>query len=263
MSRSSYYFARKHPPKPTRADLWDIAKRIFERTPNGCGHRQMMLTLRHEFNQIISKKTTLKMMREAGLKCQIRRKSFRPYSSYKGIVGKVASDHLKRDFKAEKPWQKLGTDVTEFAQSWGKAYLAPIYDFCSKEIISWSISTSPNMQQQRRLLQGLLSKMPSGTHPILHSDRGWQYQQKYWINTLKKNGIRQSMSRKGNCYDNAATEQVFGHLKDEFFRARQWKDFESFQKDLNNYIVHWNTKRRQVKLNGLTPEEFRRQSVKA
>lgn len=119
------------------------------------------------------------------------------------------------------------------------------------------------MQQQRRLLQGLLSKMLSGAHPILHSDRGWQYQQKCWINTLKKNGIRQSMSRKGNCYDNAATEQVFGHLKDEFFRTRQWKDFESFQKDLNNYIVYWNTKRRQLKLNGLTPEEFRRQSVKA
>lgn len=64
------------------------------------------------------------------------------------------------------------------------------------------------------------------------------------------------MSRKGNCIDNGATEQVFGHIKDEFFRGRTWPDFESFKADLDDFVVHWNTRRRQVKLKGLTPEEF-------
>ena len=89
---------------------------------------------------------------------------------------------------------------------------------------------------------------------------GWQYQHQWWRDELGRLGIRQSMSRKGNCLDNAATEQVFGHLKDEFFRGRSWPDFESFKADLDAYVIHWNTRRRQVKLNGLTPEEFRSQS---
>ena len=89
---------------------------------------------------------------------------------------------------------------------------------------------------------------------------GWQYQHEKWTRRLRKAEITQSMSRKGNCIDNGATEQVFGHLKDEFFRGRAWPDFESFKADLDAYVVHWNTRRRQVKLKGLTPEEFRSQS---
>ena len=89
--------------------------------------------------------------------------------------------------------------------------------------------------------------------PILHSDMGWQYQHETYIRTLADNGFIQSMSRKGNCIDNGATEQVFGHLKDEFFRGRDWQTFESFKADLDAYITHWNTTRRQVKLKGLTP----------
>ena len=92
---------------------------------------------------------------------------------------------------------------------------------------------------------------------------GWQYQHQWWRDELERLGIRQSMSRKGNCLDNAATEQVFGHMKDEFFRGRTWPDFESFKADLDDFVVHWNTRRRQVKLKGLTPEEFRRQSLAA
>ena len=75
-------------------------------------------------------------------------------------------------------------------------------------------------------------------------------------------GVTQSMSRKGNCIDNGATEQVFGHIKDEFFRGRDWDNFESFKRDLEEYIIHWNTRRRQVRLKGLTPVEFREQALR-
>ena len=119
------------------------------------------------------------------------------------------------------------------------------------------------MAQQRELLDRLLAKMPEGAAPVLHSDMGWQYQHSGWCRRLREAGVVQSMSRKGNCLDNAATEQVFGHLKDEFSRGRTWPSFEDFKRDLDVYVVHWNTRRRQVKLKGLTPEEFRNQSLSA
>ena len=112
-------------------------------------------------------------------------------------------------------------------------------------------------------LDRLLAKMPEGATPVLHSDMGWQYQHAAWCGRLRDAGIVQSMSRKGNCIDNGATEQVFGHIKDEFFRGRTWPDFESFKADLDDFVVHWNTRRRQVKLKGLTPEEFRNQPLAA
>ena len=119
------------------------------------------------------------------------------------------------------------------------------------------------MAQQHELLDQLVSKKPKDSRPILHSDMGWQYQQSGWCRRLEEAGVVQSMSRKGNCIDNGATEQVFGHIKDEFFRGRTWPDFGSFKADLDDFVVHWNTRRRQVKLKGLTPEEFRRQSLAA
>lgn len=262
LPRSSFYYARAHTAKQTRPDLHEAIRTIFSRTSNGCGHRQVAMSLRNEFGAKVSNKTVLKVMNQLNLKCRIRRKGYRKYSSFKGIVGFTFQNLLERNFKAEKPWEKLGTDVTEFCQPWGKAYFAPIYDFGSKEIVAWETSESPNMAQQNRLLDSLLKKLPAGSHPILHSDMGWQYQHRGWCQRLHKAGIIQSMSRKGNCIDNAATEQVFGHLKDEFFRGRVWLSFQDFKEALDAYVIHWNTKRRQVKLKGLTPEEFRRQSLR-
>ena len=264
LARSSYYYALAHPKAPTRPELWEAAAEIFSCTPNGCGHRQVAMCLRAEQGVVIANKTVLKIMREIGISCGIRRETdYHRYNSYRGIVGKTFKNVLGRNFEADAPWQKLGTDVTEFKQKWGKAYLAPIYDFGSKEIVAWSVSQSPNMRQQRDILDQMLSKMPEGSTPILHSDMGWQYQRPEWCVRLEEAGVVQSMSRKGNCIDNGATEQVFGHIKDEFFRGREWESFEEFKDALDEYIVHWNTRRRQVKLKGLTPEEFRNQSLVA
>ena len=262
LPRSTYYYALSHPKKPTRPELREDVVEIFSRTPNGCGHRQIAMCLRAERGAVIADKTVLKMMREMGIRCGIRRETdYHRYNSYKGVVGETFENVIGRDFSADGPWRKMGTDVTEFRQPWGKAYFAPIYDFGSKEIVAWSTSRRPDMAQQMALLDRLLAKMPEGETPILHSDMGWQYQHEAWTGRLREAKITQSMSRKGNCVDNGATEQVFGHIKDEFFRGRSWADFESFKEDLDAYVVHWNTMRRQVKLKGLTPEEFRRQSL--
>lgn len=75
--------------------------------------------------------------------------------------------------------------------------------------------------------------------------------------------VKNRLTLTANCIDNGATEQLFGHVKDEFYRGREWKTFEDFKRDLEEYIVHWNTSRRQVRLKGLTPEEYRNQALAA
>lgn len=262
LAKSTYYYALTHPARPTRPELWGKVAEVFSRTPNGCGHRQVAMCLRAENGVVIADKTALKIMGEMGLRCGIRRETdYHRYNSYKGLVGEVFENVIGRDFSTNAPWRKLGTDVTEFHCSFGKAYLALAYDFGSKEIAAWSVSQSPNLAQQKEMLAMLLEAKPEGEAPILHSDMGWQYQHATYVKALRDAGFVQSMSRKGNCIDNAATEQVFGHLKDEFFRGRDWGSFDEFKTDLEAYIQHWNHARRQVKLKGLTPVEFRRQAL--
>ena len=264
LKRSTYYYALAHPRRPTRPELRGAAAEIFSRTANGCGHRQIAMCLRAELGAVVADKTVLKMMREMGIRCGIRRRgSRRRYSSYRGLVGSTFENVIARDFGAEGPWQKLGTDVTEFKVAGAKAYWAPVLDFCTKEIVASDISTSPDLAQQRRMLDRLLEALPDGAAPTMHSDMGWQYQHESYTSRLEAAGITQSMSRKGNCIDNAATEQLFGHVKDEFYRGREWGSFEDFKRDLEEYIAHWNTRRRQVRLKGLTPEEFRNQALAA
>ena len=124
LSRSSYYYALAHPKGVTRAQLRPKVAQIFSRTPNGCGHRQVAMCLRAEDGERIADKTVLKMMREMGLRCGIRReRAYHRYNSYKGDVGQSFKNIIGRDFKADGPWQKLGTDVTEFKLSFGKADL--------------------------------------------------------------------------------------------------------------------------------------------
>ena len=120
-----------------------------------------------------------------GISCGIRRETdYHRYSSYRGVVRKTFENVVGRDFSAAAPWQKMGTDVTEFKQPWGKAYFAPVYDFGSKEIVAWATSTRPDMEQQELLLDRLLERMPEGARPILHSDMGWQYQHPRWTERL-------------------------------------------------------------------------------
>lgn len=118
------------------------------------------------------------------------------------------------------------------------------------------------LAQQEEMLAMPMAAKPEGESPILHSDMGWQYQHATYVSALAENGFTQSMSHKGNCIDNGATEQVFGHMKDEFFRGRDWDDFETFKADLEAYIRHWNHARRQAGLKGLIPVEFREQALR-
>ena len=186
-------------------------REIFRSEANGLGHRQVAMRLRAEDGARIADKTVLKMMRELGIRCGIRRETdYHRHNSYKGVVGETFENLIARDFRADGPWEKMGTDITEFKCSFGKAYLAPVYDFGSKEIVAWSVSESPNMDQQREMLEMLMEAKPGWARPILHSDMGWQYQHAEYVGALRDNGFAQSMSRKGNCIDNGATGRCSG-----------------------------------------------------
>lgn len=246
----------------TRPDIEPLVREVFARTANGCGHRQILMALRREFGIVVSAKSVLKVMHRLGLRCMIRRANpWRRYNSYRGEHGSKIANILARDFTATKAWQKLGTDVTEFHLTDGKAYLAPVYDMYTCEIVAWDLSKHPDLAQQQRLLRRLKHAMPEGCTPILHSDMGWQYQHAWWRTQLLNMGIIQSMSRKGNCLDNAPTEGLFGHLKDELWRGRHMT-YRQLKRELAAYIHHWNHQRPQERLQGHTPVEYRNMTLK-
>lgn len=146
------------------------------------------------------------------------------YRSYKGEVGKTAPNLLERNFEAAKPNQKWVTDVTKFSLFGQKLYLSPILDLCSRDIVSYTIYDHPVFSMVTEMLDKAFAKIPDGTNLILHSDQGWHYQMKPYQHMLEAKGIRQSMSRKGNCLDNAVIENFFGLLKTELLYLQ---DFES------------------------------------
>ena len=181
------------------------------------------------------------------------------YHSYKGKTGKVADNIINGDFNADRPLQKWTTDVSQFNFSWGKCYISPILDMYTNEIISYDLSLSPNLKQISNMLTKAFSKFPKLNDLILHSDQGWQYQHNYYVNEFKKHGIKQSMSRKGNCYDNSIMETFFGRLKNEVFYGyeKNYSSFEEFSKTIEEYIYYYNNERIQSKTKWMPPIKYR------
>ena len=182
------------------------------------------------------------------------------YRSYKGEVGKIANNLLDRDFYAATPFEKLTTDVTEFKVCDEKVYLSPVMDLFNREIISYSISLSPNLLQIHEMLNGLFDKLPADSRPIFHSDQGWQYQHAEYQRLLKEHNIIQSMSRKGNCMDNGAMENFFGRLKVEMFYGERFESVNAFIDELKKYIHYYNNERISLKLKGMSPVQYRTHS---
>ena len=199
-------------------------------------------------------------MGKLGLACRVRIKKYR---SYKGEVGKIAPNLLKRDFHAEKPNQKWVTDVTEFSLFGEKLYLSPILDLCSSDLVSYTISDRPVLSMVISMLDKAFEKIPDGTNLVLHSDQGWQYQHKQYQAMLRKKGIRQSMSRKGNCLDNAVVENFFGLLKSELLYLQDFRSMEHFKNELIEYLDYYNHRRIKAKLKGLPRAIYRQQALSA
>ena len=263
MHRSTYYYWLKILKKEDKyKEIKEKIKSIFVENKGLYGYRRITDELYNRGIKI-NHKTVQRLMKILGLKSIVRPK--RRYSSYKGEIGKIADNLLKRNFKAEKPNQKWATDVTEFKVCDEKLYFSPIIDLFNDEIVSYNLSKRPTFAQVMDMLKKAFAKIPDNTNLILHSDQGWQYQMKTYQRALKEKGIRQSMSRKGNCLDNACAENFFGLLKSELFylKEKEYKNIEELEKEIIEYIDYYNNKRIKGKLKGMSPVQYRIHSLNA
>ena len=254
MARSSFYYQVKQNKLP---DKYKVIKKliqsIYHKHKGRYGYRRITDELKNK-GIIINHKTVLRLMKLLGLKSIIRLKK---YKSYKGEQGKIAPNILERNFKATAPNQKWATDITEFNVAGKKLYLSPIIDLFNQEIISYELTERPVFNQVVMMLKKAFKKIPNNTNLTLHSDQGWQYQMKQYQSILKEKGIIQSMSRKGNCLDNAIIENFFGTLKSEMFYTQKFKSIEQLKKEIDKYIIYYNNERIKSNLNKMSPIKYR------
>lgn len=207
-----------------------------------------------------------KLMYQLGVQVSLynRQKSGK-YSSYKGTVGTIANNILKQDFSTNRPYEVLHTDVTQVKlidKSW--AYISAITNEASKEVLAFKIDNSPNRELITNTLDELIAKIPVGVKPIIHSDQGWHYQLDYYTKKLEDNNFIQSMSRKGNCHDNAPIESFFHLYKTECLHGfPACQNIEELISVSTEYINWFNNQRISMKTKGMSPSEFRKHTLVA
>lgn len=242
----------------------DIIVEIFNENKARYGYPRITLELRNR-GIIINHKKVQRIMKLMGLKAINRRSK---YKSYRGEIGRTCDNVLLdkatgiRHFETTRINQKWTTDISEFSIPSGKLYLSPILDIHNREIISYNISTRPNYNQVVDMLNKAFNQYNDLSGLIFHSDQGWQYQMNHYQSMLKRKGIIQSMSRKGNCLDNSVIENFFGIMKKEMFYGHEYefKSLNELEKEMINYIEYYNKSRITTKLKGLSPIQYRQQS---
>ena len=259
LPRSTYYYEQKKTEFDKRnEEIITEIQSVFEENKGRYGVRRVHHELLNR-GYLINHKKVQRLMKKLSLKgIQPREK----YHSYKGQTGRVAKNLLERNFRAARPNEKWSTDVTQFNLPFGKCYLSPILDMYNNEIVSYDLSLSPNFAQTTQMLCRAFVSRPDVKGLIFHSDQGWQYQMKQYTKALKDRGIIQSMSRKGNCYDNGIMETFFGRMKNEMFYGFEnlYQTFEEFSKAVDEYIDYYNNKRIQKKNKWMPPVAFREAS---
>ncbi|MFV5727521.1 IS3-like element IS1397 family transposase, partial [Escherichia coli] len=254
LARSTlYYQLSLQKAKDKYADVKQLIASIFHEHRGCYGYRRIHCELQKRGLKF-SGKTVRKLMQQLGLKSPVRLKKYR---SYRGNMGLAAENILQRQFKAEAPCEKWVTDITEFRAGGQKLYLSPILDLFNGEIVAWETACRPTEELVKRMLNKGLESLAEGEKPLLHSDQGWHYRIKSYQSALADRGLVQSMSRKGNCLDNAVMENFFGHLKEEMYYRRDYRSVEELENAVNEYITYWNQKRIKLSLGGLSPVEYR------
>ena len=260
MAKSTYYFeiSKTDVVAIRNQDLMVEIREIFEKNKGRYGVRRVHRELLNRGYKVNHKRVQ-RLMHTMELKGKRPKEK---YHSYQGEKGKIAENIIDRDFSTTGPLQKWTTDVSQFNLPWGKCYLSPILDMNTNEIISYDLSLSPNLEQIKKMLDGAFKKFSHVDGLIFHSDQGWQYQHQYFRERLEKHHIIQSMSRKGNCYDNCVMETFFGRLKNEMFygHEKEYTSFEKFSKAMDEYIRYYNNERIQAKTNWMPPVKYRKAS---
>lgn len=254
LARSTFYYQQAALKVADKyAAMKDQIKAIYEQHKGRYGYRRITATLRRQ-GCVINHKTVQRLMDELNLKSICRLKKYR---SYRGHVGKIAPNILERNFTAFRPNEKWATDVTEFKVGGKKLYLSPVVDLFNGEIVAYATSRRPLFTMISSMLNRAFDRLSPEDRPILHSDQGWQYQMDKYRDRLDAHAVTQSMSRKGNCLDNAVVESFFGTLKSEYFHINQFSSLEELEAGLRSYIRYYNQDRIRLNLNGMSPVEYR------
>ncbi|NHC21524.1 IS3 family transposase, partial [Bacillus sp. MM2020_4] len=261
ISRAAYYKWLKRTPSARELQNEGIIKEmkaIHEKVEGIYGYRRMMMTINRKLGEQFNHKRYYRLMKLAGIKSVIRIKRKRHKHS---TPQNVAENVLNREFAAEKPNEKWVTDVTEFKYgSSKKAYLSAIKDLYDGSIVSYVFGHSNNNKLVFETFDQAI-KLLDGDHPLIHSDRGFQYTSHGFKRRIDKAEMTLSMSRVGRCIDNGPMESFWGTLKCEKYYLRKFETFEELSKAINEYIHFYNHDRYQKRLNGLSPMEYRAKAV--
>ena len=230
------------------------------------GYRRIYGQLRKQ-GLVVNKKRVQRIVQKLGIQVQSFTRKSRKYSSYKGKVGKVSPNRIHRRFETHIPHQKITTDTSEFKyyeidekgrMVIKKLYLDPFMDLCNREIVSYGISKQPSAESIMKALNEAIEITSDCQYRrIFHSDQGWAYQMKSYIRILEENKIFQSMSRKGNCHDNAVMENFFGIMKQEMYYGKVYYSYEELKVAIEKYIKYYNEQRIKEKLGWMSPVEYR------
>jgi putative transposase len=262
VSKSGYYKWLKRKESPSSKQIEDnrIKELIIEchtKLKGIYGYRRVQIWLKLTYNLHLNHKRVQRLMNELGIKAVIRKR--RPYYGKKEAYV-ISDNHLNRDFVASKPNEKWVTDITYLIFNGQKLYLSAIKDLYNNEIISYEIS-------QRNDLKLVIDTVKKAKRirdvkgVLLHSDQGFQYTSKQYNKLLDKYEMKGSMSRKGNCWDNASMENFFSHFKSECFHLYTFKTSEEVKFAVHQYIRFYNHQRFQKKLNNLSPYKYRTQAA--
>jgi transposase InsO family protein len=261
VSRSGYYYwlkSKENRKLKDKNDL-DIIKTIFDAKHQKAGWRTIQMILENDYGKIMNHKKIRRIKNEYGLNTQIRRKN-----PYKAIAKKtqehsICPNTLNRKFNVSSPYSVYSTDITYLFYGNGqRAYLSSVKDLATKEIVAHYLSKHIDMDLVFNTLAKTIDSTPIQCLEslMLHSDQGFHYTHPIFRKKLKDLKITQSMSRKGNCLDNAPIESFFGHFKDEL-NYSDCATFEELEKQVNKYIYDYNNNRYQWNLKKMTPVQYR------
>lgn len=258
---SGYYTWLKEPKSKRQIEderLVGLIKQFW--LESGCiyGYRKIFMDLR-ENGESCGKNRVYRLMKNEGLKAQVGYKKPR---SAPGPISHVAENILQQQFTAKAPNQVWVTDISYIRTHEGWLYLCVVIDLFSRRVIGWSMQSQMQVGiVLKALLMAVWRRNPK-SEVIIHSDQGSQYTSSDWQNFLKTHNLICSMSRRGNCYDNAVAESFFQLLKRERIKKKIYKNREAAKTDIFNYIeMFYNSKRRHGFTDDVSPVEFERKCL--
>lgn len=259
VARSTFFYhqARLTRPDP-HAKLNETIRTVFVQAKGRYGYRRVHREV-VKAGWGVAQKTVLKRMRELGLVCHVRRK--RSFITYRGEISTAAPNLLNRAFTTSAPNQTWVTDITEFRVGEEKLYLSPVMDLFDRQIIAYTTGRAPSVALTTSALRAAIGTLSPEDHPLVHSDQGFHYQHAAWKRLLAEAGAIPSMSRKGNCLDNAVIESFFGHLKTELAYPSGFTSLDDLDHAITEYITWYNQDRTSATLKGLSPVQYRTQAL--